>query len=286
MIKAEIFLQKRTSEAAMEEIRARRKTEPTDAIYRTTLHWHDYFELELIVGGTGEHRLNGRSYPVARGDVFLLTPRDLHTLVEQPDAPMQLYNLNFEEAALPPSLAEHLINRENELTFRLDEEHTKKATSLFEDILAEQQQPDAPFHRERTRALLSELLVLLLRREASTQHTVTVHTREGRRDPIPETIAYLRAHFRESVTLEECAARVFLTAGYLGELFYQSTGSHFKEYLQRLRFEYAQRLLRTTALTIHAVARESGFSTPSYFISGFRARYGKTPNEYRCESHS
>ena len=30
-------------------------------------HWHNYFELEIVVAGEGMHILNGTAYPVSKG---------------------------------------------------------------------------------------------------------------------------------------------------------------------------------------------------------------------------
>lgn len=33
-------------------------------------HWHNYFELEIVVAGAGIHILNGVEYSVSKGDVY------------------------------------------------------------------------------------------------------------------------------------------------------------------------------------------------------------------------
>ena len=34
------------------------------------VHWHDYFEFEVILDGTGIHTLNDRKYTVSAGSAF------------------------------------------------------------------------------------------------------------------------------------------------------------------------------------------------------------------------
>ena len=271
----EIFLQKKNSGGTDEHFTIRKKAFPIGPIYSTTLHWHDYCELELILDGRGEHRLNGDRYPVSRGDVYLLTPRDLHTLIEDEDAPIQLFNVNFDLSILPPRIADRLRAESAAIALHLNEADVRTAEGLMERMLTEFQAGQA-YGGELRRALFVELLVLLLRHHTSKDLPAT----EGN-EPIQQTIAYLKEHFREPLSLSDCAGRIFLTAGYLGELFYRCTGVHFKEYLNRLRLEYAVRLLATTSLSVAEISLESGFSTPSYFISCFRKREGITPAEHR-----
>lgn len=271
-----IFLQAINRDARKNPFSIRKKTEPVLPLYEKTLHWHDYCELELILGGRGEHRLNGTVYPVERGDVYLLTQRDLHTLAETEGETVCLYNLNFDEDVLPPSLRRALLSEDLQLCFRMDAATTARIEERLETMLTEFE-GNEPWRTERLRAQLVELLIELMRLGASKRE----ETHGTTSDAVRDTITYLREHFREPLTLGECAERVFLSAGYLGEQFYRVTGMHFKDYLTHLRLEYATRLLGTTSLSVGVIGEEVGISTPSYFIALFRKRYGISPAEFR-----
>ena len=43
------------------------------------LHKHHFFELIYVLDGSGIHNINGNNYEFTKGDVFLLTPDDVHT---------------------------------------------------------------------------------------------------------------------------------------------------------------------------------------------------------------
>lgn len=64
-------------------------------------HWHEFYELHLIVAGRGMHAINGVARPVARGSLALLTPSDVHALDPQPGAPLELYNVIFTDEMIP-----------------------------------------------------------------------------------------------------------------------------------------------------------------------------------------
>ena len=51
----------------------------------TDVHFHNFYEIELILGGTGTLMLNGETYPISRGSVFLMTPADFHQLSQADD---------------------------------------------------------------------------------------------------------------------------------------------------------------------------------------------------------
>ena len=35
----------------------------------SNLHWHDHYELEIVVSGNGTYSVNGEEYPLRRGSV-------------------------------------------------------------------------------------------------------------------------------------------------------------------------------------------------------------------------
>ncbi len=59
------------------------------------------------------------------------------------------------------------------------------------------------------------------------------------------------------------------------------TGQSATYFIRHLRLQYARELLKDPALTIAAVAYDTGFSDPDYFSKVFRKEFGKTPSEYR-----
>ena len=55
------------------------------------LHSHDYFEIEIVLGGRGVQHVNSKEYELTRGSVYLLTPADFHEIVL--DEKNELWNI-------------------------------------------------------------------------------------------------------------------------------------------------------------------------------------------------
>ena len=83
-------------------------------------------------------------------------------------------------------------------------------------------------------------------------------------------------------SLSRVAESYHVSLPYVSALVRQATGSTFKELLQQKRLDRAQRLLRTTALPVQAVAEAVGYETTSYFYSLYKKQFGITPKEYRA----
>jgi hypothetical protein len=64
------------------------------------VHWHEFYEMHLILAGEGTHVLSGAAHSLARGTLFLLTPADFHALRSLCGAPLEIFNVIFSEEAL------------------------------------------------------------------------------------------------------------------------------------------------------------------------------------------
>lgn len=98
---------------------------------------------------------------------------------------------------------------------------------------------------------------------------------------IKRAASYIAEHFADPITLSDVADNIHLNASYLSTLFKQVTGLSFKEYLNHVRIDEAQRLLTTTDDPIMDIAIACGFSDQSYFTKVFKKLTGMTPKQYR-----
>ncbi len=63
---------------------------------------------------------------------------------------------------------------------------------------------------------------------------------------------------------------------------FSDRGENFNVYINNLRLEYAENLLRNTDESIVNIYTKSGFSTPHNFRRVFKLKYGCSPTEYRA----
>ena len=97
--------------------------------------------------------------------------------------------------------------------------------------------------------------------------------------PIKNAMLYLLHHFRENPTLAETAAHVGYAPPYFSALFKEEVGIGFKEYVDRLRFDYAKKLLMHSKISVARVCRECGFEDYPNFIRRFKKRFGISPSQ-------
>lgn len=86
---------------------------------------------------------------------------------------------------------------------------------------------------------------------------------------------------KETLTLQEAAQYVHISAPYLSALFKKESGKNFVDYLLEIRMKKAMELLGSTDLKLYEIARAVGYSSANYFSSSFKKFTGYSPREYK-----
>ena len=92
---------------------------------------------------------------------------------------------------------------------------------------------------------------------------------------------YLMNHYREDIDLQQLAELVSMAEGSLCRFFKMNAGISVFEYLNRIKVEFACKLLMDPEMGIVDVCLDSGFNNLSHFNKQFRRYTGVTPSEYR-----
>ncbi|MDR1531307.1 MAG: response regulator [Clostridiales bacterium] len=98
------------------------------------------------------------------------------------------------------------------------------------------------------------------------------------KDLTGEVTAYILSHLSdEDLSVTQIANRYFLNEDYISRVFKREKGVSIKRFIIMERMELAKRLLNGTAVSVTAVAEQTGYSTYSYFEAAFSKYYGCTP---------
>lgn len=92
---------------------------------------------------------------------------------------------------------------------------------------------------------------------------------------------YLMNNYREEVNLKKIAELVNMAEGSLCRFFKENMGITLFEYLNRIKTDFACKLLMDPDLSIMEVCFDSGFNNLSHFNKQFRKTNGMPPSEYR-----
>jgi AraC family transcriptional regulator len=96
----------------------------------------------------------------------------------------------------------------------------------------------------------------------------------------------LHASFRESLTLEEIAAQVGVHPIHLSRVFRKRYGCPMAEFINRLRVQFACRVLADGWPDLAILASDAGFADQSHLSRAFKSFTGQTPGQFRSFFHS
>jgi len=92
---------------------------------------------------------------------------------------------------------------------------------------------------------------------------------------------YLMNNYREDVDLKALSQMVNMAEGSLCRFFKQNVGLTIFEYLNKIKVEFACKLLMDPDLSILDICLDSGYNNLSHFNKQFRKTTGAAPREYR-----
>jgi len=231
------------------------------------LHWHNYFEIELILNGKAKSVYNGIEKDISRADLYLLTPVDFHSI--ECDEPVELINISFDESCISENKRLFLSVSENPKMKKLNDEEFlrfKTAAKLLEQ--------ECENCGNGSNILLQYLLMFFSGNEPYLSENKEHLT------GIRKAIEFLELHFREKITLEQIALLSGYNTTYFSELFKRVTGETFIDRLKFLRVNYAK-LLLSGGFSVTETCYASGFGSLSNFQAVFKEKCGVSPGEYK-----
>jgi len=102
--------------------------------------------------------------------------------------------------------------------------------------------------------------------------------------PLVKAIDFIGARYADQLQLSDAADAAQVSSAYLSRLFTEHLQTTFIDYLTELRVEKAERLIRTTRMSIKEVAFAVGYRDPNYFGKIFRKATGLPPTVYAAEN--
>ena len=99
---------------------------------------------------------------------------------------------------------------------------------------------------------------------------------------IEHAVQYMQENFTDSsMSVQTVAEYLGISGNYFSELFNVQMRESFTVWLNRLRVEKAQELLRATDISIRDIGFKCGFNTVQHFNRMFKKYSGVTPGQYR-----
>lgn len=100
-----------------------------------------------------------------------------------------------------------------------------------------------------------------------------------------EAINYINENYTSNeISLTQVSQIFHMGQSNLTKIIKQKTGYSFNEYLNKLRMDFALKLLKSkdNDYNIAQISQMSGYSSQHYFSRAFKNHFGTSPNKYKC----
>ncbi len=245
------------------------------------LHKHSFYEVCYILGGKGSYIDNYKEFTLSKDVLFLSRPGLLHQIRSL--SGLSIWYIAFEvdrSKSNQQAMKSYDQLIKTEQFFKSDAGHSPTILiwkSLLKLVSHQHQLPERTLH-SLTHALLSSF--------QSTFISERENTPELSLDPHSSTLLhraklYIQDNLASPLQLTEVAAYLHISGRHLSRIFTNEMNQNYTDYIREIRVQNAERLLKTTNISIKKIAELCGFSSVHYFTNVFHHKKSITPGQYR-----
>lgn len=251
-------------------------------------HWHSSLEVIMPIENEYTVIINGTSYLVMPGEVILIPPRELHSLIapETGSRFIFLFDLtpmsSLKGFAGIQSLLSQAIHLTKEKYPKIYDEVINLLIQMRTEYFSKTEYSEVTIY-----SLLMNMLVKFGYNFVNTNDlfpNVRLYKQKEYVQKFNNLMDYIDTHYMEDINLEEIALNTGFSKYHFSRLFKQYTGYTFCDYLCYRRIKAAEELLAKADLSITEVALQTGFPSISTFNRLFKQQKKCTPSEYRSKN--
>jgi len=225
----------------------------------------DFIDMTYVTGGEAVYVVNGKRISVSAGDLLCIPTQSSRVASSSSSEAFECFAVNFKmldsnnmDVDIPLPLVSSVGIHVGIISM---------LKSLNENWLRR-----GPGYTMRVRAYF---MLILQRFFEMLVYEVDTSRFDSR---VKGTIRYITNNFAEPIGISDAAKEVHLTPNYLGILFKQEVGVTFRDYLNTIRLNQAEDMLRAGEGSITDIALKCGFRDVFYFSRLFKKYKGTTPS--------
>lgn len=250
------------------------------------LHYHEEYELNLIVNAKGAKRIVGDHIEVIDDlELVLVGPNLYHAWFTHKCETEDIRELTIQ---FHKDLFEERFLRKNQLSFIKTMFEKAQRGILFSRDTIERLQPRILALGQKN-GFDSVLELLSILHDLSTSRNLRTLSDSSSNNEqlnynsrrIEKVFEYMNVHYSRAVTLTEVAKVANMPVASFSRFIKKRIGSTFIDSLNEIRLGHATRMLIETTHNVAEVAYKCGFNNISNFNRTFKKKKGCTPKEFR-----
>lgn len=233
------------------------------------------YHMHFIMEGKGTLEINGKTYHLGKGQIFLLPPNVTSCYYADHNTPW-----HYAFACFVGTQAERYLKKagfSDEVIIRQCNLPIETFTACIDEMLDAHQLTIT--NELKRSAALYKLFALLT--ESNTPQNSEQQYDYSSQSYLDHALQFIHFNFEKNIQISDIANYVGITRSYLFQIFKQNLNTSPKDYLLHYRMEHAKYLLETTDDPIKEIALSVGYNDPLTFSKMFSNLVGVSPSEYR-----
>lgn len=228
--------------------------------YFNNNHEHPCYELVYYLSGSGTTVTNGMNQKFAPDTFTLIRPKTIHSEHGSKDTEVLYIGFTLLEGEIP--LKDGLYKADD--------------FPVLQPLLCikHEMENKKGYFRQMLNLLTDQIVILLSRNDYN-------ETAEDKLETLTDAVRYIDLNYMKNISIKEIANSIGYSYDYFRHLFKQYMGITAKEYVLKLKLNYAKKLLAQTEYKKQDVAQMCGFSSLSHFNQVFKDVCGMLPGSYR-----
>lgn len=231
---------------------------------------HNFWEIVFVKDGKLEVTEDENVYWLSGGNIVIHAPMEFHRLKSSGNTLPKVMNLSFTASgSIPDELSKGV--------FELDAMERKEFVRIYQladDFI--QNSSDDKFDGQEIADSLGAFILRLCRSNESKQ----LLSSSARAAAYRKLVKTMNDELCMNLSLEEIAAKNFMSVSYMKVLFERYAGVSPKSYYINLRLAEILRMLADD-ISVKDISDKMNFSSPNYFSAFFKKHMNMTPIQFR-----
>lgn len=260
-----------------------KKKRESSVYHMPSYHYHSSYEIYYLLDGQRYYFIKDRRYKVQKGSLILLDSNEIHRTLNWDDPRHTKIMIQFDGSFLKQFFkGEHIHNMmmcfKGIKVLTLDLKQQYEVESLLLQLISENEIK----HQDQSlyiSSMLSQLLLTVKRYQENP--TCDYKSDYSLHSKIEDILTYINANYSQDLTLQCISQHFFISPNYLCKIFKDTTGFTYINYLNQVRIQSAQELLRNSDLNINSISCRVGFKSTTHFGRVFKNIVHLSPLQYR-----
>lgn len=263
--------------------------------YRMNMHYHDFFELNIVLSGQGVHYFGDTRHLFETGDVFVIPPGARHGYLPLGAERLDVFHILLHESFLQrysfelSGMLGYTMLFTAEPAIRVQSSEVGRyflhlAKDHLDGLLPQLHALHSYYYDTgpESNAMVNALAMYVLASLCRYYRMQNAALEQSDKlNILSSSLQYIREHCDEKLVTQTLADAAATSRSTLFRVFEKYMGQSPGKYAMECRLDKACGMLRASEQSITEIAQSCGFFDSSHFIHAFNARYGVTPLQYR-----